>query len=108
MKKLIFAAALLTAAAGQVHALRDTTAHTLDNVVVTGTRNVTDIRHLPMTISVVNRDKLTENQRVNVLLTLSEQVPGLFVTARSMMGYAVSDGAAGGISRADSAAARGA
>lgn len=51
-----------------------------------------------MTISVVNRDKLTENQRVNVLPTLSEQVPGLFVTARSMMGYAVSDGAAGGIS----------
>lgn len=98
MKKLIFAAALLTAAAGQVHAQRDTTAHTLDNVVVTGTRNVTDIRHLPMTISVVNRDKLTENQRVNVLPTLSEQVPGLFVTARSMMGYAVSDGAAGGIS----------
>lgn len=98
MKKIIFAAALLTAAAGQVHAQRDTTAHTLDNVVVTGTRNVTDIRHLPMTISVVNRDKLTENQRVNVLLTLSEQVPGLFVTARSMMGYAVSDGAAGGIS----------
>lgn len=98
MKKLIFAAALLTAAAGQVHAQRDTTAHTLDNVVVTGTRNVTDIRHLPMTISVVNRDKLTENQRVNVLPTLSEQVPGLFVTARSIMGYAVSDGAAGGIS----------
>lgn len=98
MKKLIFAAALLTAAAVQVHAQRDTTAHTLDNVVVTGTRNVTDIRHLPMTISVVNRDKLTENQRVNVLPTLSEQVPGLFVTARSMMGYAVSDGAAGGIS----------
>lgn len=98
MKKLIFAAALLTAAAGQVHAQRDTTAHTLDNVVVTGTRNVTDIRHLPMTISVVNRDKLTENQRVNVLPTLSEQVPGLFVTARSMMGYAVSDGVAGGIS----------
>lgn len=98
MKKLIFAAALLTAAAGQVHAQRDTTAHTLDNVVVTGTRNVTDIRHLPMTISVVNRDKLTENQRINVLPTLSEQVPGLFVTARSMMGYAVSDGAAGGIS----------
>lgn len=51
-----------------------------------------------MTISVVGRDKLTENRRVNVLPTLAEQVPGLFVTARSMMGYAVSDGAAGGIS----------
>lgn len=98
MKKIIFAAAILTVAAGHVYAQRDTTTHALDNVVVTGTRNVTDIRHLPMTISVVGRDKLTENQRVNVLPTLAEQVPGLFVTSRSMMGYAVSDGAAGGIS----------
>ena len=81
-----------------VHAqLADTTAIALDNVVVTGTRNATDVRHLPMTISVVGREKLTENQRINVLPTLAEQVPGLFVTSRSMMGYGVSGGAAGGI-----------
>lgn len=77
--------------------LADTTAVSLDNVVVTGTRNATDVRHLPMTISVVSRDKLTENQRINVLPTLAEQVPGLFVTSRAMMGYGVSGGAAGGI-----------
>lgn len=77
--------------------LADTTAVALDNVVVTGTRNATDVRHLPMTISVVGREKLTENQRINVLPTLAEQVPGLFVTSRSMMGYGVSGGAAGGI-----------
>ena len=60
-----------------VHAqLADTTAIALDNVVVTGTRNATDVRHLPMTISVVGREKLTENQRINVLPTLAEQVPG--------------------------------
>lgn len=77
----------------------DSTAHGIDEVVVvTGTRNSTDIRHLPMTISVVGRDKLTEKQRTNVLPTLSEQVPGLFVTARSIAGYAVSDGRAGDIS----------
>ena len=29
--------------------------HLLHEVVVTGTRNATDIRHLPMTISVVGR-----------------------------------------------------
>lgn len=41
-----------------VHAqLADTTAIALDNVVVTGTRNATDVRHLPMTISVVGREK---------------------------------------------------
>ena len=70
----------------------------LADVVVTGTRSTADVRHLPMTVSVVGRLKLSESQRVNVLPTLAEQVPGLFVTSRSMMGYAVSDGAAGGIS----------
>ena len=70
----------------------------LDEVVVTGTRNVTDVRHLPMTVTVVNRETLTEQQRTNILPTVAEQVPGLFVTSRSMMGYGVSTGAAGGIS----------
>ena len=31
---------------------------TIDEVVVTGTRNETDVRHLPMTISVVNHKVL--------------------------------------------------
>lgn len=69
----------------------------LDNVVVTGTRSATDIRHLPMTVTVVGRDVLTQNHQPNLLPTLMQQVPGLFVTSRSMMGYGVSTGAAGGI-----------
>ena len=46
-----------------------------DEVVVTGTRNSTDIRHLPMTITTVNHLKLTESHRTSVLPTLTEQVP---------------------------------
>ena len=69
-----------------------------DEVVVTGTRNSTDIRHLPMTITTVNHLKLTESHRTSVLPTLTEQVPSLFVTSRGVMGYGVSGGAAGGIS----------
>ena len=68
-----------------------------DEVVVTGTRNSTDIRHLPMTITTVNHLKLTESHRSSVLPTLTEQVPNLFVTSRGVMGYGVSGGAAGGI-----------
>ena len=98
MKKIILAATILLAVTGDVYAQRDTTSRTLGNIVVTGTRSTTDVRHLPQTISVVGRRTLTENRRMNVLPTLAEQVPGLFVTSRSMMGYAVSDGAAGGIS----------
>ena len=69
----------------------------LKEVVVTGTRDVVDIRHLPLTVTVVDREELTEQNQTNVLPTVMERVPGLFVTSRSMMGYGVSTNAAGGI-----------
>ncbi len=70
----------------------------IQEVVVTGTRNATDVRHLPYTVNVINRQTLTEQQQTSVLPTVMQQVPGLFVTSRSIMGYGVSTGAAGGIS----------
>lgn len=69
----------------------------LQEVVVTGTRNATDVRHLPMTVNVIGRQQLTEQHQTSVLPTVMQQVPGFFVTSRSMMGYGVSTGAAGGI-----------
>ena len=69
----------------------------LQEVVVTGTRNATDVRHLPMTVTVIGRQTLTQQNQTSVLPTVMQQVPGLFVTSRSMMGYGVSTGAAGGI-----------
>ena len=69
----------------------------LQEVVVTGTRTATDVRHLPMTVTVIDRQQLTEQHQTSVLPTVMQQVPGLFVTSRSMMGYGVSTGAAGGI-----------
>ena len=75
----------------------DSTTYQLDEVVVTGSRNAVDVRHLPMTVTVVGRDKLTASRQPNVLPTVMQQVPGLMVTSRSMLGYGVSGGAAGGI-----------
>ncbi|MCH5169602.1 MAG: TonB-dependent receptor, partial [Prevotellaceae bacterium] len=69
----------------------------LQEVVVTGTRNAVDVRYLPMTVTVIGREKLTEQYQPSVLPTVMQQVPSLFVTGRSMMGYGVSNGAAGGI-----------
>ena len=69
----------------------------LKEVVVTGTRNATDVRHLPMTVTVIDRDLLTADHQMSVLPTVMREVSGLFVTSRSMMGYGVSTGAAGGI-----------
>lgn len=69
----------------------------LGEVVVTGTRNATDVRHLPFTVSVIDRTALTIENQTSVLPTVMQQVPSLFVTSRAMMGYGVSGGAAGGI-----------
>lgn len=69
----------------------------LEDVVVTGTRDSTVLSHLPMSVTVVGHDKLTENNRQNVLPTLMEQVPGLMVTSRGVMGYGVSTGGSGGM-----------
>lgn len=72
--------------------------YTIGEVVVTGTRSETDVRHLSQTVSVVNRDKIEQVMQPSLLPVLTEQVPGLFTTARGVMGYGVSGGAAGGIS----------
>ena len=69
----------------------------LQEIVVTGTRNAVDVRHLPMTVTVIDHSALAEQHQSNILPTVMQQVPGLMLTSRSMMGYGVSTGAAGGI-----------
>ena len=100
MKKILLFSALFTGTLMSAQAQNADISKDVetDEVVVTGTRNSTDIRHLPMTITTVNHLKLTESHRTSVLPTLTEQVPSLFVTSRGVMGYGVSGGAAGGIS----------
>lgn len=93
-KGLILCAALSAAVSAAAQTGGDTS---LDEVVVTGTRNAVDVRHLPMTVTVLGREQLTEQHQMSVLPTVMQQVPSLFVTGRSVMGYGVSTGAAGGI-----------
>ena len=68
----------------------------ISEVVITGTRNEVDLRHLPMTVSVVNSEQITKRYEQSLLPVLTEQVPGLFTTARGIMGYGVSTGGSGG------------
>ena len=92
--KLLLLAALL-GAANLSYAQTDSVR--LSDVVVTGTRYRSDIRHLPLDVSVINRSKLTATYQQSVLPALSQQVPGLFVTTRGILGYGLSTGAAGTI-----------
>lgn len=72
--------------------------YSLGEVVVTGTRTESDVRHLSQTVSIVPRETIERSLQPSLMPVLSEQVPGLFVTSRGIMGYGVSNGAAGGIS----------
>ena len=72
-------------------------ADTLPDIVVTGTRNATELRYLPTTVTTLDRQTLTQQNQPAILSTLSQQVPGFFTSARGVMGYGVSGGAAGAI-----------
>lgn len=102
MRKIWIVLAGCLMLAGVLMAQTDTTrtarSFALDEVVVTGTRHETDVRHLSQTVSVVSRPVIEQSMQPSLLPVLTEQVPGLFVTERGVMGYGVSGGAAGGIS----------
>lgn len=88
-------ASLSLQAETQNDVVNDTT--TMSEVVVTGSRSATDIRHLPMTVNTISRERLLANERTSVLPTVMEEVPGVVVTSRGMMGYGVSTGGSGSI-----------
>lgn len=72
--------------------------YAINEVVVTGARSETDVRHLPMTVSVVGRPQLEAGKQSSVLPVLNAQVPGFFSTSRGVLGYGVSTGASGQMS----------
>ena len=83
----------------QLHdTLSTETSYQIDEVVVTGARQKTDVRHLSQTVSIVGRAQIENSRQSSLLPVLTEQIPGLFVTSRGIMGYGVSNGAAGSIS----------
>ena len=75
----------------------DPTQVNIQEVVVTGTRNPIDIRHLPMTVTTIGQAELERQNQPSVLPAVMQQVPGLFVTSRAVMGYGVSGGGSGAI-----------
>ena len=96
MRKYLLTMMLVASTSG-IQAIEINDSLHLQEVVVTGTRSATDTRYLPQTVTVIERDLLTNQYQTSILPTVVQQVPGLFVTSRSVLGYGVSGGAAGGI-----------
>ena len=95
---LLFSATLLAFTASAIETNDTLRSSTIDEVVITGTREATDVRQLSQTVNVIDREAIEETHRTSLLPLLTEQVPGLFITQRGYAGYGVSDGAAGTIS----------
>ena len=97
-----FTGCLISAVSLQAQTSKDSTkvarSYAINEVVGTGTRSETDVRHLPMTVSVVGRPQLEASQQTSVLPVLNSQVPGFFSTSRGVMGYGVATGASGQMS----------
>lgn len=53
--------------AAEQDSLRLHRTYALDEVVVTGTRNETDVRHLSQTVSILNRNKIEQTMQPSLL-----------------------------------------
>ena len=69
----------------------------LDEIIVTGHMSKVNLQNAPMSISVISKNQIDAHKQPSLLPILSEEVPGLFVTQRGVMGFGVASGAAGGI-----------
>ncbi len=69
----------------------------ISEVKVTAARIRSNSSHVPLNISVVGNHTLNRQHRTNILPTLNEQIPGLMINGRGVMGYGVSSGGTGGM-----------
>lgn len=69
----------------------------IDEVVVTGTNNAVSRKLLPYTVSTVSSSEIAATDQSQLLSALSGQVPGLFISQRSIFGFGISNGGSGGI-----------
>ncbi len=70
----------------------------LYEVIVTGSMSKVNLKNVPMSISIVGKRQIHNRLEPSLLPLLTEEVPGLFITQRGVMGYGVAAGSAGGMS----------
>ena len=67
----------------------------LEEVVVTATMNKVNLRNVPMSVSIVSAAEIESQLYASPGPLLAEEVPGLFITQRGVMGSGVAAGPAG-------------
>ena len=80
---LLLASALVFTIANATETNDTLKSENIQEVVITGTREATDVRQLSQTVNVIDREAIEETHRTSLLPLLTEQVPGLFITQRA-------------------------
>lgn len=75
-----------------------TTIYHLDPIVVTGSKVEITRKNVPLTVSVISEEDIQHSGESALLPILSDRIPGMFVTERSVTGFGVAGGSAGKIS----------
>jgi outer membrane cobalamin receptor len=101
MKRLLILTVMTSISIASAFSQKDTIAiadtFNLDEVVVTGSPVKVNKNNVPMAVTVVNHEQISESSESDILPVLNGRVPGLFVTERGVTGFGVSTGAAGQI-----------
>lgn len=93
---LCYLSVCMTAGAGNMpDAEQADTLVCIPEVLVTAMKTGTSVKDIPLSITSVSREEIERSSESALLPVLSQQVPGLFVTQRGIMGFGVSDGSAG-------------
>jgi outer membrane receptor protein involved in Fe transport len=75
----------------------DSIKYHLDPMVIIATKILSPQNELPASVTVIDEARLAQSAEYSVLETIQNYVPGFYITERSVMGFGVSSGAAGGI-----------
>ncbi|MDA3893647.1 MAG: TonB-dependent receptor [Salinivirgaceae bacterium] len=76
--------------------LKDTIA--IDEVIVTGSKIEVSRKLIPVSVSQISKQNIENTGETNILPTISNYSPGVFVTERNILGFGVSSGGSGAIS----------
>lgn len=76
----------------------DSVKYTFDSVVITATKVKGAQRDIAASVSVIDRETIENTASYSALELIKDNVPGVYITEKGLMGYGVADGAAGGIS----------
>lgn len=70
----------------------------IDEVIVTANRTEINKKNTSVAVSMITAKEIDESDETAILPVISDLIPGVFVTQRGLVGFGVSDGAAGQIS----------